>query len=372
MATLAKSATGLLIHDNMDFLNSYWAITPQTGDRVVVSARGDVELEHGDVRASMLISAPTGDYVFQTEISHVPSSLADVGGVLIYADSINQIELQSYFSGTAGLNQFYKSIKVIKEGDRFEFHATKDNEIWEIVGKSLLQDAHMIGFFLDGPKTETSQRLTVKNAAFYRSNFVCFVGIPSSYTIKVYDRTMNEKLTIRAIDYPLGETGGKMLVDLSRKLLPIMDATIRILDGEVVVHEKFVESFCGGDTYDFTYNIGVMINDVLIDEIVDYDFGYVGSGGQINKLSVLNKDDSPLQNKKIKVTAFSEYYRGGKFAKLAFVDSNGVEMSSYSEELIMPEIPAGGRLDMALKIERDASTEAPFFNKEYRFKVLIE
>jgi len=372
MATLAKSATGLLLCDNMDFINSYWTITPATGDRAVVSARNDVELEHGDQRVSMLISAPTGDYVFQSEIEHKPSSLADQGGILIYADSINQIELQSYFSGTAGDNQYYKSVKVIKEGDRFEFHATKDNIIWEIVGKSLLNDAHLVGFFLDGPISQTSNRFTIKSSAFYRSNFVCFVGIPSSYTIKIYDDEMVEKISIKAANYIAENSNGNILVDLSKVLMPINNALIRIMDGDILVHEKQVDSFCGGDTYNFTYDIQVLLNDKAIYEIDDLNLGFIGSGGQINKLTILNKDNSPLIGKRIKVVAFSDYYRGGQFAKIAFVDINGIELSSYESEQILPEIQAGGRVDLGLKIERDASTEAPFFNKEYRFKILIE
>ena len=374
MASLTRVINGGILHESFDYgVTPIWSIVANDTGRVLENDLGGIILLHGDGDVSMHTNAPIGDFIFQARIEHEPTSLADIGGLFIQADADSRIECQTYYNGLLGTDQYFEYIKVIRVGDRYSIYASMDGDVWNPMGAALLPDSHQIGFFLRGPEGTGSKNLRVKEVMMYKSNAFVITDVPIGTQIIVKD---NEGNTIIERDtVSMGTTESKLIFDLSQTALPIYGASISVIDNGSVIADIINVDIYGGDVYDFTPNVQVLINNVIVDQKTEHYLGNIGGDGQESTLSIINKEDIILTGKKLKVIGYSDYYRGGKFATLALWDQSKAEdyeLYEFLDSIELPNMLPEQRVEVIVRIERDASAEAPFFINRYKFRIVLE
>lgn len=368
MATLSRVVDGGILNEKFEYgVTPIWSITTDLPERVVAGLEGGIVLRHGNSRVSMLTNAPIGDFIFQARISHQPQSLADIGGIMIQADVDSRIECQTYYNGLLGPNQYFEYMKIIRVGDRYSIYASIDGGLWEPMGATLLPDSHQIGFFLDGPESEQADTFLVKELSMYKSSVISFIDLPRGVDITLKDSGGTTLMDVNTSDMPLDQN--KILFDVSKMVLPIENATITVSDNGSIVAQYNNVDVNGGDVFDFTYSIIVLLNDEQINTGQEQDMGYVNSGGQEFKMTIINKEDTIMIGKRLSIVEYSDYFRGSAFADMALATEVDPTFEKYVD---IPNLLPDERIDVLVKIKRDASSEAPFFIDKYKFKIILE
>jgi len=365
MAVLTKVVSGNLYVEPFDMLNHLWEITPNINTRVTV-ADGKVTMKHGSERVAMLLATPSEDFVFQAKIYHEPRSLSDIGGLMVMADNDNAIECQTYFNGALNLNQFYSYVKVIRESDNYTFYGSKDGLRWEVIGSSNLPDAHKIGFFLDGPENASSRNFIIEEVSVYRANFISFMNIPFGTKIQILNN-----VRVIMIEKTLDNYDGKTIIDLTDIPCPIANGQIRLYDSSGVLGLSMDVDVAGGDIFDYAVNLVIQINDEDVDPTVPVSLGNVGVSGNEYVITIINRDPQIVRNKRIMVAEYSSYRRGPSFVKVA-IENDAGSPGVYGPWMSLPVLLPGSLCRVWMKIERDVSNEAPFYAREYMYKIIIE
>jgi hypothetical protein len=367
MATITKTLSGFLFEDKFDSHNLLWDVSPNDYSRVVYES-GYVGLKHGDERLTMSIPTPSEDYVLQAEIYHNPISLSDVGGIAVLSNNNNQIEYHNYFSGTADSNIF-RYVKMCVEKGVYNFFASKDGLKWVLVGNSEMADANRVGFFIEGIESLVADIFRVINVEFYKSNILTFNNIPVGSTVQILKEDGTDAL--KDIDYTTKWYGNKMMLDLTKTLLPIPNARLIVTNGiGTTVADIPGIDINGGDIFEYSYDIEISIGSSVVSNNTIFDLGRVTGKETLIPITITNKENITLSGLKISIIPVA-YYRGGEFVTLAVNYGPGTTPVFY-DKLDAPDILSNEGLEVILKIDRDLSQIGPAFADAYRFKIVVE
>lgn len=365
MAILRKVNLGQIYSEDFSSIEFIWDINNK--DMIEKLVNG-VSIKHGPERTHMIMNAPTGDYVLQANINHSPTSLSDVGGVLVLADKHNYIECQTYYNYIEGKEQYYDYIKVIRENDRLTFrgYRSKDDK-WEMIGGATLIDATKIGFFLDGNESPTSIPFEIKSVEIYRSNMVTFMTVPNNNKIIIYNNLGDKYYES---EYIKDEKYHYISVD--KDVLPLKGYRIETVSNEGTITGEINNiDIYGGDMYSCLLSFKYFLDGNEIDENQIQDIGRVDVFGKEHELTIISKEASTLKNIKIKVVAYSENTRGEQFAYVSLRKDDG-SYTEFSKEIIVESVTPNQRIELKVFVDRDKNNNGPFYSKYYKFKIIVE
>jgi len=363
MATLTKVSSGYLFEDDFASSNLLWNLSPNDYSRVVFEA-GYVGLEHGEERLTMSIPTPSHDYVMQAQIYHNPETLSDVSGLVVLSNTGNQIECQHYFTGAKELSLF-RYIKLCVEKGVHTFCISRDGLTWVNAGNSEMNDANEVGFFIDGVQTYVSDMLRVLGVSFYKSNLLSVNNVPSDATVRIYDQN---GVNVLANQDAVKNSNGKALVDLTTVLLPLTSARLSVVGADGIEIGGLEDvTLCGGDVYDYAYNVEVLIAEQAVLNANIFDLGRVTGKETVLPVTIISREAEPLRGIALSVAPVS-YYRGGDQVTLAFAS----DTPTYQTKLELPDLLPNVSYDFLIKIDRDITQFGPAFADSYRFKIILE
>ena len=158
---------------------------------------------------------------------------------------------------------------------------------------------------------------------------------------------------------------------------PIKNAQLRIFPHDnystTISSFSLGEDVYGGDMFTIERDIKLYINNQEIDPFKLHDLGTFYRGSYFVKLDLYNNEDYILNNIKVKVIKYSEYYGGEEEVAVALYDENHIESELiYEKEVIIDSIaPSEGR-SVYIKLIDKPIQDFYMTANSYRFKIIIE
>lgn len=285
-------------------------------------------------------------------------------------------------SDTTFVDKIYKYIKFIKQNTQYRFLASTDNINWIEVGSTSFDEAGAIGFFLYSTEDQeliNNSHCYFKTFALYTSKYIIIDGIDAGHEFEIYDE--NGYIHVRSDDtkyMPLiNRSRKRSVINTTTMQTPIKNAQLRVFP-----HDKYKttinrfelgEAVYGGDNFILEHDIKLFIDNQEINQLELYDLGTFYRGSYFVKLDIYNNEDYVLNDLKLKVIRYSEYYGGEEEVAIALYDESHTESElEYAKEVIIDSIvPSEGRSVYIKLIDRQIQDFYMTANS-YRFKIIIE
>lgn len=369
MGYLSKIVHGTILEDQFSNVSLFWELTPNIPERLLSNENGTISLTRNETNSDkvyLLIDLPNNDdFVFYTRFSHLPTELKDIAGFVVFGNSETFIELQSYNEYN---NTTYNECKIIKKSNFYYFYARRiiDGK-WIYIGGSEIDIASKIGYFIEGPYSESTKDLTLDYMAFFYDNYIGFEAIPPRYIVKI----RNSDGVIIAAKQQGSETK-RLLFDTSIFTLPLKDVTVSIIDADTntIVLEEEVQTMSSGDVFTKEENILFFLNDDVLTTGETIDFGILRDHITEFDFSVQNIDFIPLFSKKLSVFPVSNFFEGESLIKLSFINSDGLPIE-YTDVIEIKTINPNETIKMKLKIERTEFNNS-FYKEKLKVKLILE
>lgn len=379
-----------------------------------------VELEHNPLTkediAGIIVFSNTQDYAeCQTYLATGPSTIDNHGRNIDYDLGEKYVEY-SYIDGssindgsTGGdsntppvefVDTIYKYIKVVKHchdvKSIYEFYASADGKEWIDVGNADYAQNNTIGFFLYSTNDENvlaNGKFVIKSFRIYSAQDIVINGINILQEFEIYEKVLAdpqnqqslEKNTILRSDV-LGsnqvvKNGSTATINTNSLLVPLQNAWIRIYqkdDYETTLYEyPLGYHTIGGDEFTITYDIKLFIDNQEIEKGALYNLQTLFTDTYRRNIIVYNNEDSLLQNVKVSIAAYSEYYSGEEVVKLALYNNTqeivpSVNEFEYNDYVIIPSLPAHTGQEIIIKLSDVPSQDFYAVANDFRFKLLIE
>ena len=402
--------TGLQIHHNNSYV-TYTIVEPQREEYSCVVQLDHTPLNKFDI-AGVIVMSNTKNYAeCQSYMAEGPSEIIN-NGIQTVADLKEMVDaaindkLENYVSysvddieetpvdmlsidsndtsnnETDFVDKIYKYIKFTKEKIKYRFFASTDGLAWIEVGNATFEDAGVIGFFLYG----TEEQEVIDNShcyfntfAIYSSKYLGIDGIEPTHEFEIYDedgyihiRSDNEKYI------PLvNRKSKKCIINTSTMMTPIKNATLRVFpknDYKTTVNSfKLGEVIYGGDNFIIENDIKLYINNQEINPLELYDLGTFYRGSYFIKLDLYNNESYTINNIKVKVIKYSEYYGGEEEVAIALHDENYTENElKYAKEVVINSIAPSEGKSVYIKLVDKVIQDFYMTANSYRFKIIIE
>lgn len=354
---ISKVANGLILND--DFNNSYnpeWDIVPNDIDRVLFNEDSISLLPKKDSPIEMLIPAPGGKFVMQTELSYSPSEISDTAGIII--KSVTGCSVEAEFSYEESIPNEYKFIKITHtENYIVNLRSSKDGNSWDDLGNSKLYDGNYLGYYING----TISKLHLKNCLICKDKFIVIQGIKGADTVELLDSTGSDIIKKYNLDFIIN--GDKFLVDVEKLLWPIENITLCINTNNGNTSSHDLGNLYGGDVFSFDPEL-VFSVDGKDDNLNSIELGEVSSSEKNYTLKVLN-NSLDYKIGKLVIEPTSAYDRGYHMAYIHSLDSNFNEKSKELEISVAP----GQEFKCIVRIEK----ESKFINidGDFNFNVVF-
>lgn len=257
MSILKRVQSGLFFEDTYRTraLGDNYTLSPSDFTRVSLTERqGFLRLKHGEEPLFLFIDdlENLNEYVVEFHNLYNPTSVGDEGGVIVYKNDTEKLELVEYFDEVKGVAMTYPYIRLHRNGDIYSAFYSNDGEEWEYLGSETFSGkGAKVGFFLYGSE---GQDLDIDYIKVYKSPNVVIQGVPKNYNVKLFDGEGQLVSNNRAT---------KDHANIFLKMLDIPfpdDFTIQITDdsGELVGQTEL--SHCElGDEYRFQYALDVHV-----------------------------------------------------------------------------------------------------------------
>ena len=218
----------------------------------------------------------------------------------------------------------------------------------------------------------------VKNFAFYKNKYITIQGINRRKEIEVIDG--NGHILLRTDDtnysYMFSRLGSEVLINTTTMPTPIINGKLRIYNkGEyntTIGIYDFNEKMYGGDSFILENYIKLFIGDQEVSMYQLYDLGTLCGKDRFVRMSIQNLEDYDLSNVTIEVIAYSEFYGGNHFIKIALDDPEEREWKlNYQQKLVIPYMHSHEFINMYLKLTDQPMQEFYKVANDYRFKIMI-
>ena len=280
------------------------------------------------------------------------------------------------------VDKLYKYIKFTKEKTKYRFLASTDGLTWIEVGNTTFNDAGVIGFFIHS----TEEQEVIDNShcyfhtfAIYNSKYIVLDGIQDNHEFEIYDGDGNIHVRSDDIKYTplINRLNKKCVINTTTMPTPIKNAQLRIFPHDnystTISSFSLGEDVYGGDMFTIERDIKLYINNQEIDPFKLHDLGTFYRDSYFVKLDLYNNEDYILNNIKVKVIKYSEYYGGEEEIAVALYDENHIESELiYTKEVIIDSIaPSEGR-SVYIKLIDKPIQDFYMTANSYRFKIMIE
>ena len=261
MATLNKTASGLLYYDDFHEQSLIWTLSPSNANNLAFGADG-LQMRHNSRYVAYTIAEPSADeYSCIVHLDHKPVSHDDFAGILLMCTPQEYAECQSYMAtgpselvngetfkvdiqnmvndilqGTQSVRWYpegttadgsepeisdeanrlpggtitdpltfidvkYNWIKFIKMNRKYMFWASVDGYTWIEIGSVLFDSPCHIGFFIYGTDDENilkNSHCIFKSIAIYNGRHIALRGIDKTYDCEIIDA--NNRVVCRTDD----------------------------------------------------------------------------------------------------------------------------------------------------------------------------
>ena len=275
----------------------------------------------------------------------------------------------------------YRYVKFTKIKHKYIFEASTDSYTWIDIGNVRLEGCGVVGFFLygvDDVQVWRNSHFIVKDFAFYRNRYITIQGINRNREIEIIDG--NGHIILRTDDvnygYMFSRLGSEILINTTTMPTPIINGKLRIYTrGEynaTINTYDFSEKMYGGDSFIVENYIKLFVNEQEVSMYQMYDLGSLCGEDRFVKMSIQNLEDYDLQDVTIEVIAYSEFYGGNKYIKIALDDPNERPWKlNYQQKLVIPYIQSHAYVNMYLKLTDKPMQEFYKVANDYRFKIMI-
>lgn len=278
----------------------------------------------------------------------------------------------------------YKWIKFTKMKHKYIFWASTDGYSWIEIGNVIFDSSCQIGFFLYG--TEDSDVIRNSHCIFnsfaiYNSKYIAFQGIDREYDCEVIDDRNNIIFRTDDINYAymINRSNKEILINTLVSPMPISNGKLRIYPKYNYDHTLMTfdlgERVYGGDTFSLERNIKLFIDNKEINSLELYDLGDFYTGDYYIRVDLYNAEEYTLNDVKVKVIKYSEYY-GGEEEVVIAANPLGERLPDptleYKKSLIINAIePSQGR-SFFMKLSDTPIQDFYMTAHSYRFKIIIE
>lgn len=434
MSKLNKTKSGLLFYDDFSERTLLWQLSPSDANCLKFGGDG-LRIIHNRRYVTFTIPEPdTDEYSCIVELEHIPANYDDIAGVIVLSSNKEYAECQSYLAtGPSELNNstmfnddvrrivkeeiekndsivwfennnvpdkdvgnisgseeqdkdfkdtVYRYIKLTKQKYRYMFWASEDTKKWIEVGNVKFDDSGVIGFFLYGTTDEEileNSHCYFKNVAIYDGRYLIIDGISRKYEFEMFDE--NGTILMRTDDIAfygiMSRSTQRTVINTINMPMPIRNVTLRIFkknDYEnTIAGFNLGEETYGGDMFYLEQDIRVYIgqNEIKTNEL--YDLGTFFRGNYFIRLSVMNCEDYPVGDVKLRIVRYSEYYGGEEEVEIALSEDGIIESElEYKKELIIPEIQVSESRDVFMRLMDKPDQGFYMAANDYRFKIMIE
>lgn len=278
----------------------------------------------------------------------------------------------------------YNWIKFTKMKRKYIFWASVDSYSWIEVGNVIFENSGQIGFFIYGtedPDILRKGHCVFNSFALYNSKYIAFQGIGREYDCEVIDDRNN--IIFRTDDiryaYMINRSNKQILINTLVSPMPISNGKIRIYpkreyDNTLMTFD-LGERVYGGDVFSLERNIKLFIGNEELNSLEMYDLGEFYSGNYYIRVDVYNAEDYILNDVKIQVLQYSEYYGGEEaigIAKTPYGEQMPAPDLRYSKSITFDSIePTQGR-SFFMKLTDEPSQDFYKTAHSYRFKIIVE
>ena len=280
------------------------------------------------------------------------------------------------------VDTIYKYIKFTKVKFKYVFWASEDGLTWIEIGNVKFADSGVIGFFLYSTENQElidNSHCYFNSFALYNSKYITLEGIDKIHEFEIYDKYGNIILRSDSTQYAgvVSRVNKKCLINTTTMPMPFDDAILRIFP-----HDKYSttisqfslgEKTYGGDGFTLERNLKLFINNQEINASDLYDLGTFYRGSYFIKLDIYNNEDYILNDVKVKVIKYSEYYGGEEEVAIALHSEDHIESELiYDKEVTIDSIaPSEGR-SIYMKLMDRPIQDFYMTANSYKFKIVIE
>lgn len=276
----------------------------------------------------------------------------------------------------------YRYIKFTKQKYKYRFWASEDTKTWIEIGNVKLDNSGVIGFFLYGTNNQDmidNSHCYFKNFAIYNGRYITIDGITRNYDFEIFDEDGRTLLRTDDIAYYsiMSRSSKRTVVNTVNMPMPIKNPRLRIYSKENYEHtiDEFIlgEEVYGGDGYILERNMQVFIdnNEILTSEV--YNLGDFFRGNYFIKMDIVNTENYLVNDLKISVIKYSEYYGGEEQVEIALYQENTPTSElEYKKELIIPEIDISETRSIFIRLAETPEQALYLAANDYRFKIMIE
>lgn len=339
------------------------------------------EIINREIPATDEINAMINDILNDKLANYVEYTVDDGTSAIATVSENGKVAVVSTKTGTF-VDKLYKYIKFTKEKIKYRFLASTDGINWIEVGNTTFNDAGVIGFFLHS----TEEQEVIDNShcyfhtfAIYNSKYMVVDGIEKNHEFEIYDGDGHIHVRSDNTKYAplINRLNKRCVINTTTMPTPIKNAQLRIFPhndySTTVSSFALGEDVYGGDMFTIERDIKLYINNQEIDPFKLHDLGTFYRGSYFVKLDLYNNEDYILNDVKVKVIRYSEYYGGEEEVAVALHDENHIESELvYAKEVIIDSIaPSEGR-SVYLKLMDRPIQDFYMTANSYRFKIMIE
>lgn len=280
------------------------------------------------------------------------------------------------------VDTIYKYIKINKSKYKYIFYASADSYNWIEVGNVKFADSGVIGFFIYGTNSKellANTHCYFNDFAMFSSKYITISGISRNYDIEIIDDSNKVLLRSDMIEYQymISRSNKECLINTTMLPMPLINSKLRAYPkgyyDTTVFEFNLGEKVYGGDVFTLEKDIRLYINNQEIDQSKLYDMGTFYHGSYYVRVDVHNHEDYILNDVKVRVVKYSEYYGGEEPVGVALYSEDQLESElEYKKQVIIDEIrPSEGKSIFLKLIDRPVQD---FYNtaNSYRFKIIVE
>lgn len=430
MSKLNKTSDGLFFFEDFSEQTLLWTLSPSDANCLSFGDDG-LQMKHNKRYVTYTIVEPsTEEYSCIVNLDHIPRTLEDIAGILVMSSTKEYAECQSHMAtgpselgnaeevnldienlisqtleekfvtwsadddtqddttpGTpdaAGVfvDTLYHYIKFTKLKYKYIFWASEDGITWIEVGNVKFEDSGVIGFFIYG--TEDLEILNnshcyFKTFALYKSKYITIDGIDRKQEMEIYDEGGNILMRTDDIGYAhmISRSNKQCIINTTTMPMPIRNGKLRIYPKKnypmTLGEYDLGPEVYGGDGFTLERDIRLFIDNQELNPLEIYNLGTFYRGSYFIKVDVRNNEDYILNDVKVKVIQYSEYYGGEHEVAVALYDEDRIESELvYDKEVIIDSLaPSEGR-GIFMKLTDKPIQDFYLTANDYRFKIIIE
>lgn len=434
MARLNKIASGLLMRENFNTNSMVWTPSPNNYTDLSFDSDG-MRIKPSDTYKTITIQEPQDNYCFACKLNHIPTNMEDIGGVVVMSNDTSYVECQSYIatkhSYVTNLYQaqqivdyidlmlegyvtytitddtgtypnpasydvsktpfvgairgsmtnytfediMYPYIKFVKKNTVYSFFASTDGIKWIEVGNTALEDSHRVGFFLHSQEDLTeadreNSHFYVEDVMFYSSNYAIINNIKKTWNLELWDTSGNLVASSRQLDC-VKKIKNSFYIDTTLLPVPYEDIRVVLLDETETIIVNYITDLIGGDQYEYSFNIGVFIDNVEVNQEEIFELEAFDSHKQVVKIDIHNYELYEIKDLKVSIAPYSVYYDGNETIDISLYDVNEENYNFHKAVVIDSILPSEGKSVLLKLSDRVVQN---FYMKEgvFRFKLNIE